>query len=55
MTSEIRGSILLTRTGDGHTSYHTSACAQAALDAYLINRTAPASRICRDVSIRGKG
>jgi hypothetical protein len=44
---DIRGSILLTRTGDGHTSYHSSDCAQAATDAYLVTRKAPSSLVCR--------
>jgi pimeloyl-ACP methyl ester carboxylesterase len=48
LQSQIRGSLLLTRTGDGHTSYHTSACAQAAIDAYLVTRRTPASLVCQD-------
>jgi len=46
LASQIDGSDLLTRTGDGHTSYHTSACARAAMDAYLVRPVAPSSRTC---------
>jgi pimeloyl-ACP methyl ester carboxylesterase len=46
LAAQIQGSALLTRTGDGHTSYHTSACAQTASDQYLIRPQAPADRIC---------
>ncbi len=40
---QIEGSVLLTRQGNGHTSYDSSACAHAAEDAYLINLTLPAA------------
>ncbi|MEO8745422.1 MAG: alpha/beta hydrolase [Candidatus Dormiibacterota bacterium] len=40
---QIRGSILLTRQGNGHTSYQTSLCAQAAEDLYLIDLKLPAA------------
>jgi hypothetical protein len=33
----------LTRQGNGHTSYDSSACAHAAEDAYLLNLTLPAA------------
>ena len=46
LAAQIRGSIMLTRIGDGHTSYHTSDCARAATDAYLIRPQAPADRVC---------
>ena len=39
----IPGSVLLTRQGNGHTSYDASACAHTAEDAYLINLTVPAA------------
>ena len=39
----IDGSILLTRNGNGHTSYDSSPCAHAAEDAYLIDLTVPAA------------
>jgi pimeloyl-ACP methyl ester carboxylesterase len=47
LASQIRGSDLLTRTGDGHTSYHTSTCARRAMDHYLIRPEASADRVCR--------
>ncbi len=42
VTQEISGSVLLTRRGYGHTSYGTSACASAAIDAYFLELTVPA-------------
>jgi pimeloyl-ACP methyl ester carboxylesterase len=36
VASQVRGSVLLTRVGDGHTSYFSSPCAQSAIDEYLI-------------------
>jgi pimeloyl-ACP methyl ester carboxylesterase len=39
----LAGSVLLTRVGNGHTSYDASACAHAAIDAYLIDLTMPAA------------
>ncbi len=39
---QLAGSVLLTRQGNGHTSYDASACAHAAEDAYLIDLTLPA-------------
>jgi pimeloyl-ACP methyl ester carboxylesterase len=39
---QVSGSILLTRQGNGHTSYGSSACSHAAEDAYLIDLTLPA-------------
>jgi len=39
---QLAGSVLLTRRGNGHTSYDSSACAHAAIDDYLINLTLPA-------------
>jgi pimeloyl-ACP methyl ester carboxylesterase len=47
LATQIQGSDLLTRTGDGHTSYHTSACARLAMDRYLVRPQAPADRVCR--------
>jgi pimeloyl-ACP methyl ester carboxylesterase len=46
LAAQIHGSALLTRTGDGHTSYHTSECARTASDQYLIHPHAPADRVC---------
>lgn len=40
--SHLPNSVLLTRQGNGHTSYDSSACAHAAVDAYLMNLTLPA-------------
>lgn len=37
LAAQIRGSSLLTRVGEGHTSYFTSPCAQAATDRHLID------------------
>ena len=39
---QISGSVLLTRQGNGHTSYDSSTCAHDAEDAYLISLTVPA-------------
>jgi pimeloyl-ACP methyl ester carboxylesterase len=39
--SQIRGSVLLTRIGDGHTSSMTDACARAVIDRYLIDGVTP--------------
>jgi pimeloyl-ACP methyl ester carboxylesterase len=38
---QLAGSVLLTRNGNGHTSYFASTCIQQAEDAYLINLTLP--------------
>ena len=46
LAAQVHGSALLTRTGDGHTSYHTSECARTATDQYLIRPQAPADRVC---------
>jgi pimeloyl-ACP methyl ester carboxylesterase len=40
---QISGSVLLTRQGNGHTSYDSSTCAHAAEDAYLIDLTLPSA------------
>ena len=40
---QIPGSVLLTRQGNGHTSYDSDACSHAAEDAYLISLTLPAA------------
>jgi pimeloyl-ACP methyl ester carboxylesterase len=40
---QISGSVLLTRQGNGHTSYDSSTCAHAAEDAYLIDLTVPSA------------
>ncbi|MFN2594631.1 MAG: alpha/beta hydrolase [Actinomycetota bacterium] len=38
---ETRGSVLLTRVGEGHTSYGKSTCVHEAVDAYLIDLKVP--------------
>jgi pimeloyl-ACP methyl ester carboxylesterase len=44
---QLAGSVLLTRKGNGHTSYDASACVHAAVDAYLLNLTLPADgKVC---------
>ena len=42
VNKQIDGSVLLTRHGNGHTSYDASSCAHGAEDAYLISLTLPA-------------
>ena len=42
VSKQIQGSVLLTRQGNGHTSYDSSSCAHAAEDAYLISLRLPA-------------
>lgn len=46
LAAQIAGSDLLTRSGDGHTSYHTSACARRATDRFLVRPHAPSNRVC---------
>jgi pimeloyl-ACP methyl ester carboxylesterase len=46
LAAQIHGSSLLTRTGDGHTSYYTSPCARAAMDGFLTHPSAPADLVC---------
>lgn len=46
LAAQIHGSDLLTRTGDGHTSYYTSPCARAAIDDYLVHPHAAPDRVC---------
>ena len=40
---QITGSVILTRRGYGHTSYGSSQCAEAAMNAYLLDLKVPAS------------
>ncbi|MFL5757883.1 MAG: alpha/beta hydrolase [Chloroflexota bacterium] len=48
LSKQLRGSVLLTRDGDGHGSYARSACIAGAVDAYLLElRLPPAGTICR--------
>lgn len=47
LTGELRGSELLTRTGDGHTGYFSSSCVQTWVDAYLVTGARPpAGTVC---------
>ncbi len=46
LAAQIEGSDILTRVGDGHTSYYTSACARAATDQFLITRQAAPDGVC---------
>jgi pimeloyl-ACP methyl ester carboxylesterase len=46
LAAQIEGIDLLTRTGDGHTSYYTSPCARAAIDQYLVRPQAAPDRVC---------
>ena len=41
LQDDLPGSVLLTRNGDGHTSYITSPCARRWVDRYLITRKLP--------------
>jgi pimeloyl-ACP methyl ester carboxylesterase len=43
VNQQLAGSVLLTRKGNGHTSYDASACVHAAVDDYLINLKLPAA------------
>jgi pimeloyl-ACP methyl ester carboxylesterase len=43
VNQQLAGSVLLTRTGNGHTSYGSSPCSSQAEDAYLLDVTLPAS------------
>ena len=43
VNKQIQGSVLLTRQGNGHTSYDSSTCAHQAEDAYLTDLTLPAA------------
>jgi pimeloyl-ACP methyl ester carboxylesterase len=44
VNQQLAGSVLLTRTGNGHGSYDSSPCAHAAEDNYLLTLTLPAAR-----------
>jgi pimeloyl-ACP methyl ester carboxylesterase len=43
LARQLKGAVLLTREGYGHTSYEFSACVRAAVDAYLEGLTLPAA------------
>jgi hypothetical protein len=46
LAAQIEGSHVLTREGDGHTSYFTSDCARAAIDAFLVDLVVPDREVC---------
>jgi hypothetical protein len=49
VAGQIRGSVVFTRVGDGHTSYLVSPCTRAVVDRYLIDRTVPGpAQVCTD-------
>jgi pimeloyl-ACP methyl ester carboxylesterase len=49
LAGQIRGSMVFTRLGDGHTSYLTSPCARAVIDRYLVDRATPGpEQVCTD-------
>ncbi len=48
VNTQLAGSVLLTREGNGHVSYTKSSCAKQLIDAYLIDLTLPpAGTVCR--------
>ena len=46
LAAQIEGSHVLTREGDGHTSYYTSPCARGAVDAFLVDLVVPEREVC---------
>ncbi|GAB3403132.1 alpha/beta hydrolase [Flindersiella endophytica] len=46
LAAQIRDSSVLTRIGDGHTSYYTSTCVSAASDQFLLTRRSAAAPVC---------
>jgi hypothetical protein len=46
LATQIRGSSVLTRIGDGHTSYYTSTCVQDAADQFLLTKQSAAAPVC---------
>jgi pimeloyl-ACP methyl ester carboxylesterase len=49
LAGQIRGSVVFTRLGDGHTSYLTSPCTRAVIDRYLVDRAIPGpAQVCTD-------
>jgi pimeloyl-ACP methyl ester carboxylesterase len=49
VAGQIRGSVVFTRLGDGHTSYTVSPCSRAVIDRYLIDRAIPdPAQVCTD-------
>lgn len=52
LAAQIRGSSVLSRIGDGHTSSYTSDCARNATDQFLLTKQSPPAlsappRLCR--------
>ncbi|MEV0798208.1 alpha/beta fold hydrolase [Kribbella sp. NPDC050281] len=46
LAAQIQGSSVLSRLGDGHTSYYTSDCARAATDQFLLTKQSTAAPVC---------
>ncbi len=46
LADQIRGSSVLTRIGDGHTSYYTSTCVRDAADQFLLTMKSAAAPVC---------
>jgi pimeloyl-ACP methyl ester carboxylesterase len=46
LAAQIRGSSVLSRVGDGHTSYYTSDCARDATDQFLLTMQSAAAPVC---------
>jgi pimeloyl-ACP methyl ester carboxylesterase len=46
LAAQIRGSSVLTRVGDGHTSYYTSTCVSSAADQFLLTKQSAAAPVC---------
>jgi pimeloyl-ACP methyl ester carboxylesterase len=45
LAGQLQHGVLLTRVGDGHTGYRSSACIRSHVDSYLVSLTVPASGI----------
>ena len=41
LAKELESGVLITRQGDGHTGYGVNTCVRRAVDAYLLDLTAP--------------
>ena len=46
LAAQIHGSVVVTRVGDGHTSYYTSGCARTLVDGFLGRPIAPPTQVC---------
>jgi pimeloyl-ACP methyl ester carboxylesterase len=46
LAAQFQGSVVVTRVGDGHTSYYTSACARGLIDGFLGHPVAPPAQTC---------